>query len=63
MRKKSKYITVGSYQTLDGRTVIIDRVDGIHAFGRFVGSVDGTWWYADTGQHGLYPDDDLISKL
>jgi len=61
--KKISSIRVGIYCTLDGRHVNIDRIDGLRAFGRFIASTDSTWWYVDTGQHGLYPEDDLIRKV
>jgi hypothetical protein len=60
---KSKYISPGHYRTLEGNEVIIIKVISNRAYGHLVDCRDSTWWYADSGEHGLYPSDDLIEKI
>lgn len=63
--RKPRHIvrTPGVYRTKDGDQVRITRIVGGRAYGCFPNSADSTWWYADTGEHGLYTPDDLIERL
>lgn len=54
-------IEVGTYRTVEGRDVRICRVENGRAFGYAIDApTNTTWWYADTGEHGIYTPDDLI---
>lgn len=61
-RKSIGKITTGRYLSANHETFIIVEVGDQRAYGHRQGSADMTWWYA-SGEHGLYPEDDLVKKL
>jgi hypothetical protein len=58
-----KFIVLGRYRTAEGREVIITRIVDNRAYGKHTDSDDSTWWYANSGEHGLYTPDDLVEKI
>ena len=63
MAHKLRPLSPGFYRTVEGQEVIITKVIGMRAYGRMIDSRDTTWWYSDSGEHGLYTPDDLTERL
>jgi hypothetical protein len=61
-RKSIGKITTGRYLSKNHEIFFITEVGDRRVYGHRQGSADMTWWYA-TGEHALYPEDDLVEKL
>jgi hypothetical protein len=56
-------IVPGTYLTKECCTVIITSVINTRAYGHLVDCRDTTWWYATSGEHGVYTPDDIIEQI
>lgn len=62
-RKVTRITETGRYRTRNQQIAVITKIDGDRAYGTIPGEIDGTWWYTNSGQHALWPLDDLLEQL
>lgn len=54
---------LGRYRTRDQQVAVVKKIEKDRAYGTIPGEIETTWWYALSGEHAVWPLDDLVERL